>query len=79
MTSLRTLGDKMSRADRADLLATIEEEANRLSRFVSNLLDMTKLEAGAIDVRRDWVDVGEVIRTAVARAAEAVRRAQDRR
>lgn len=68
VTSLRTLGDKMSRADRTDLLVTIEEEANRLSRFVSNLLDMTKIEAGAIDVRKDLVDVGDVIRTAAQRA-----------
>ena len=68
VTSLRTLGDKMSRADRTELLITIEEEANRLSRFVSNLLDMTKIEAGAIDVRKDSVDVGEVVRTVAQRA-----------
>lgn len=68
VTSLKTLGDKMSRADRADLLVTIEEEASRLTRFVSNLLDMTKIEAGAIDVRDDLVDVGEVIRTTARRA-----------
>ena len=70
VTSLRTLGDKMSKADRADLLETIEEEAARLSRFVSNLLDMTRLEAGAIDIQRDWVDVGDVIRGATQRAGK---------
>jgi two-component system sensor histidine kinase KdpD len=68
VTSLRTLGDRMSSSDRSDLLATIEEESGRLSRFVSNLLDMTRLEAGAIDIRRDWVDVGEVVASAVERA-----------
>ncbi|MBV9569346.1 MAG: sensor histidine kinase KdpD, partial [Hyphomicrobiales bacterium] len=46
VTSLRQLGDKMSVDSRRDLLATIEEETARLSRFVSNLLDMTRLEAG---------------------------------
>ncbi|MFT3731533.1 MAG: sensor histidine kinase KdpD [Hyphomicrobium sp.] len=71
-TSLRQLGDRMGKQDRADLLATIEEEATRLSTFVSNLLDMTRLEAGAIDIRRDWVDVGDAIRGAVARAAKSV-------
>jgi two-component system sensor histidine kinase KdpD len=70
VTSLRTLGGKMSSADRTDLLLTIEEEANRLSRFVSNLLDMTRIEAGAIDVRREAIDVGEVIRTTAQRAAK---------
>ncbi|MGE0699237.1 MAG: DUF4118 domain-containing protein [Hyphomicrobiaceae bacterium] len=71
VTSLRTLGDRMSKSDRVDLLATIEEEAGRLSRFVSNLLDMTRLEAGVIDIRRDWVDVGDVIASAVERARKA--------
>lgn len=68
VTSLRSLGDRMSAADRSELLATIEEEAGRLSRFVSNLLDMTRLEAGAIDIRRDWVDVTDCISSAVSRA-----------
>jgi two-component system sensor histidine kinase KdpD len=72
VTSLRQLGDQMPKRDRADLLATIEEEAARLSAFVGNLLDMTKLEAGALDIRRDWVDVGDAIHGAVARAAKAV-------
>jgi two-component system, OmpR family, sensor histidine kinase KdpD len=71
VTSLRTLGDRMPMTDRSDLLATIEEEAGRLSRFVSNLLDMTRLEAGAIDIRRDWVDVGDVVASAVERARKA--------
>jgi two-component system sensor histidine kinase KdpD len=71
VTSLRTLGDRMSKSDRGDLLATIEEEAGRLSRFVSNLLDMTRLEAGAIDIRRDWVEVGDVVVSAAERARKA--------
>lgn len=75
-TSLRQLGERMPRRDRAELLATIEEEASRLSSFVSNLLDMTRLEAGAIDIRRDWVDIGDAVRGAVARAKKI---APDRR
>jgi two-component system, OmpR family, sensor histidine kinase KdpD len=71
VTSLRALGDRMTGQDRGDLLITIEEEAARLSRFVGNLLDMTRLEAGAIDIRRDRVDVGDVCRAAVARAQKS--------
>ena len=71
VTSLRTFGDRMSQSDRDELLATIEEEAGRLSRFVSNLLDMTRLEAGAIDIRRDWVEVRDVVASAVARSRKA--------
>jgi two-component system sensor histidine kinase KdpD len=70
-TSLRQLGDRMRKQDRADLLATIEEEATRLSSFVSNLLEMMKLETGALDIRRDWVDVADAVRGAVARAKKS--------
>lgn len=69
-TSLRQFADRLSTQDRDDLLATIEEEATRLSAFVANLLDMTRLEAGALDIRRDWVDVRDAINGAVARSAK---------
>jgi two-component system sensor histidine kinase KdpD len=68
VTSLRQLGDRIPKADQAELLATIEEEATRLTQFVTNLLDMTRLEAGALDIRRDWIDVADVIRGAVNRS-----------
>ena len=67
-TSLRTLGDKMPASDRQDLLVTIEEEAERLSRFVGNILDMTKLEAGVLKTRSDAMDIGQVARSAAERA-----------
>lgn len=68
VTSLRQLGDRIPAADQAELLATIEEETTRLTQFVSNLLDMTRLEAGALDIRRDWIDVTDVIRGAAVRS-----------
>lgn len=68
VSSLRELGSKMSSADRADLLTTIEEEATRLARFVSNMLEMTRLEAGAVEVKRDPIEVGEIVTAVVARA-----------
>jgi two-component system sensor histidine kinase KdpD len=67
VTSLRQLGAQMSAASRDDLLISIEEEAARLSRFVSNLFDMTRLEGGALNARRDWVEVSDVIRQAAER------------
>ena len=39
---------------RRELLSTIQEEAERLNRFVGNLLDMMRLEAGALELRREW-------------------------
>ncbi|MGJ4854119.1 DUF4118 domain-containing protein [Labrys sp. La1] len=71
VTTLRQLGTKMSEESRDDLLASIEEEAARLSRFVANLLDMSRLEAGALNARRDFIDVADVVRAAVDRARKA--------
>jgi two-component system sensor histidine kinase KdpD len=68
VTSLRQLGDRMPKTDQTELLTTIEEEATRLTQFVTNLLDMTRLEAGALDIRRDWIDVADVVRGAVDRS-----------
>lgn len=68
-SALRSLGDRMPASDRDDLLANIEEEAARLSRFVGDLLDMTKLESG-ISVRHDRVDAAEIAAAVLRRARE---------
>ncbi|MBL8895420.1 MAG: sensor histidine kinase KdpD [Rhizobiales bacterium] len=68
VTSLRSLGERMPKDARDDLLVAIEEEAVRLSNFVANLLDMTRLESGALDLMRDWIDLGDTVRAAAARA-----------
>jgi two-component system sensor histidine kinase KdpD len=68
VTSLRRYGARMPAAAQEDLLAAIEEEAGRLGMFVSNLLDMMRLEAGDLDLKSDWVDLNEVVASAVARA-----------
>ncbi|MFO1126037.1 MAG: ATP-binding protein [Methylocystis sp.] len=70
VTSLREFGDKMPSEARSDLLLAIEEETERLSRFVANLLAMTRLEAG-LDIRREWVDAVDVAAAAVKRARKS--------
>ena len=67
-SSLRELGDRMDSDTRADLLASIEEEAGRLGRFVANLFDMTRIEAGTLKPRRENLDAGDVVNTAIDRA-----------
>lgn len=42
-----------------------------MSRFVTNLLDMTRLESPNLEIKRDWVDLGDVIRAAASRARTA--------
>jgi two-component system sensor histidine kinase KdpD len=66
-TSLKEFGERMSAASRRDLLTSIEEEAERLSRFVGNLLDMTRIESGSVEAKADWIDLREVIHQAVER------------
>src|SRR5581483_6427452 len=46
--TLRDLGSALSEAEKADLVATVIDESERLNRFIANLLDMTKLESGAV-------------------------------
>lgn len=58
-TSLKTFGGSFDEAVRVDLLDTIEEEAERLNRFVGNLLNMTRLEAGALTLRGAPFEVRE--------------------
>ena len=71
VTALQELGDQMSLIQRGELLNSIEQEAHRLSRFVNNLLDMSRIESGAIKVKRDWVDVSDVIRSAMERSRKS--------
>jgi two-component system, OmpR family, sensor histidine kinase KdpD len=52
---------------RRELLDTICEEAERLERLVANLLDMTRLESGALSVKREWVPVEEIVGSALTR------------
>jgi two-component system sensor histidine kinase KdpD len=55
--------------ERAEMAVVIKEEARRLSRLVDNLLDLSRLEAGAAEPRRDWTSVEELIRTALTELA----------
>jgi two-component system sensor histidine kinase KdpD len=49
-------------------MGTVQEEAERLNRFIANLLDMTRLESGAIEPRFGAVDLPDIISSAVKRA-----------
>jgi len=55
----------LSQKEREELAAVIQEETRRLSRLVDNLLDLSRLEAGAAEPRRDWTSVEELIGAAL--------------
>ena len=67
VTTLIDFGKSLAPKVRADLLLSIREEAERLNRYVGDLLDMTRLEGGALTTRREWIDVRDVLRAAVER------------
>src|SRR6185312_5340934 len=60
----------LSDAQKRDLLATVIDESERLNRFIANLLDMTKLESGAIVPNSARQDVGEIVGSALRRAGK---------
>ncbi|MDS9467740.1 DUF4118 domain-containing protein [Paracoccus sp. MBLB3053] len=67
VTTLRELGETLPPAAKADLLVAIEEEAERLARYVEKLLQLTRLKAGS-EIHMAWVDAGDAALAAVARA-----------
>jgi two-component system sensor histidine kinase KdpD len=68
LSSLKSYGETYDARTRLDLVSTAHDEAERLNRFVGNLLDMTRLEAGAIRPRLEAIDIGEVVGVALGRA-----------
>lgn len=66
ITSLKSLWPRLSDAERGELLSTVHEESERMNRFVGNLLDMTRLEGGALAMRREPVDLREAAEAAIA-------------
>ena len=68
--TLRQLSGALDDAAKADLLATIIDESERLNRFIANLLDITRLESGAIVPQTTLQDLGELVGSALARGAK---------
>jgi two-component system sensor histidine kinase KdpD len=66
--TLRDFSGKLTDGEKADLLATIIDESERLNRFIANLLDMTKLESGAVVPNVAPHDPREIVGSALRRA-----------
>lgn len=69
-SSLLDPGVPLDEQERKQFLRTIEEEANRLARLVANLLDMSRIEAGAVDPRLAEVWLPDVVNAAVQRTRQ---------
>ncbi len=69
-TSLKTQPDDLDEADKREMIGTIQEEAERLNRFIGNLLDMTRIESGAVVTGTSMVDLSEIVGSALQRAGK---------
>jgi len=68
--TLRDLSGALTDAQKAELLATVVDESERLNRFIANLLDMTKLESGAVVPNAAPHDLSEIVGSALRRAGK---------
>ncbi|WP_020186567.1 sensor histidine kinase KdpD [Methylopila sp. 73B] len=69
ITSLRSYGARYDDLTRDDMLASAQGETERLDRFVANLLDVVKLDAGGVAAKAETLDVEDVIGGALRRAS----------
>jgi two-component system sensor histidine kinase KdpD len=70
ITSLRSFGRLYDDTTRDEMLATAQDEGERLNRFVANLLDMTRLDSGTVEVRREMLDLSDVVGAALQRCGK---------
>ena len=69
-STMRDLDSGLTEVQKRDLLATVIDESERLNRFIANLLDMTKLESGAVVPNAAPHDVSEIVGSALRRAGK---------
>ncbi|MFA6133092.1 MAG: sensor histidine kinase KdpD [Phycisphaerae bacterium] len=71
-SSLAEEGQSLSDATRRELLQTIVEESSRLALLVDNLLHITRIESGAVEVNRQWYPLEEIVGSALERTKKSL-------
>ncbi|WHZ23998.1 MAG: Osmosensitive K+ channel histidine kinase KdpD [Nitrospira sp.] len=71
-SALLSTARPLSSDSQQELVRSISDEAGRLDRLLKNLLDMTRLEAGAMQLRKEWHALDEVVGTALARVKSRI-------
>lgn len=72
-SSLNAYEPSLSSKDKAILLQSVLEEAERLDRYIQNLLDMMRLGQGQLELHRDWEDIRDLVSAASRRLRLAAR------
>jgi two-component system sensor histidine kinase KdpD len=71
-SSLVDEAGKLSDASKRELATTIHEESKRMSTLVGNLLDMARLESGAVELARQWTPLEEIVGSVLSRLGPAL-------
>jgi two-component system, OmpR family, sensor histidine kinase KdpD len=69
----RSVGDRLTPQKRSELLESAFEEAQRLDSFITNILDMTRLESGKIDFHPEWHEIPSIIQQVTKRIQHRLR------
>jgi two-component system sensor histidine kinase KdpD len=69
-STLAESGEKMSSSERTALAQSVYGQARDMAEQVSKILQMTRLEAGGIEVDFDWASISEIIGSAIARLSD---------
>jgi two-component system sensor histidine kinase KdpD len=72
-SSLLEAPDRLGDASRRELLKTILDEAQRMNRLIGNLLDMIRVESGALQVQKEWQPLEEPVGVALIRLEDRLR------
>lgn len=72
VTSLRSGAVEWDTSARADLLAAVEEETDHLNLLVGNLLNMSRIEAGALKPERSWNLLADIVSSALERSRQQI-------
>ncbi|HEV7858188.1 MAG TPA: DUF4118 domain-containing protein [Pyrinomonadaceae bacterium] len=65
--------EPFSAKEQQAMLRVITQEVDRLDRFIEGIIDLARIEAGELRLRRNWGDVDEIIEAALARAEQLIR------
>ena len=71
--SLKTGETRLGEEGRQEMLEIIDEEADRLDRFIGGLMELARIEAGEMQLRRQWNSLDEIIMAAMKRAEPRTR------
>jgi two-component system sensor histidine kinase KdpD len=69
-SSLAESGERLSSDERRKLAKSVFDRAREMSEHVTKILQMTRLETGAISLNRDWAALGEIVGSVLARLSE---------